>query len=63
MLSTKQSKTINNLLKPSNTPPQSPAKDSIASIESLIKNKFASLEECIQAIKDYKAIRGSNRLN
>ena len=52
MLSTKQSKTVNNPLKPPNTPPQSPAKDSIASIWSQIENKFASLEERIDAVEN-----------
>ena len=52
MPSTKESKTVNNSPKPSNTPPQSPAKDSIASIRSLIENKFASLEEGIDAVEN-----------
>ena len=38
--------------KPSNTPPQSPAKDYIASIQSLIENKFASLEGRIEAVEN-----------
>ena len=49
---TKQSKTINNPAKPSNTPPQSPAKDSIANIRNLIENKIASLEERIEAVEN-----------
>ena len=52
MPSTKQSKTISNPPKPSNTPPQSPAKDSIASIRNLIENKIASLEERIEAVEN-----------
>ena len=52
MPSTKQSKTVNNTPKPSNTPPQSPAKDSIASIRGLIENKFASLEERIEVVEN-----------
>ena len=52
MPSTKESKTVNNSPKPSNTPPQSPAKDSIASIRSLIENKFVSPEERIDAVEN-----------
>ena len=52
MPSTKQSKTVNNPPKPSNTPLQSPAKDSVANIQSLLENKFASLEERIEAVKN-----------
>ena len=44
MSSTKQSKTVGNPPKPSNTPPQSPAKGSFVNLRSLIENKFASLE-------------------
>ena len=63
MPSTKQSKTVNNPLKSSNTPLQSPAKDSIASKQSLIKNKLASLEDYIEAVKNkitkqYKEVIG-----
>ena len=63
MPSTKQSKTVNNSLKPCNTPSQSPAKDPIASIQSLIENKFVSLEERIEAVenkitKQYKEVLG-----
>ena len=46
------SKTVNNPPKPSNTPPQSPTKDSIASIRNLIENKFASLGERTEAIEN-----------
>ena len=52
MPSTKQSKTVNNPPKPSTTTPQSPAKDSIASIRSLIENKFVSPEERIDAVEN-----------
>ena len=63
MPSTKQSKTVNNPPKSSNTPLQSPAKDSIASKQSLIKNKLASLEDYIEAVKNkitkqYKEVIG-----
>ena len=63
MPSTNQSKTVNNRPKPFNTPLQSPAKDLIASIRSLIENKFASLEERIEAVenkitKQYKEVLG-----
>ena len=52
MPSTKQSKTVNNPPKSSITQPQLLAKDSIASIRSLIESKFASLEERIEAIEN-----------
>ena len=63
MASTKQSKTVNKPLKPSNTPPQSPAKDSFANLQSLIENKFASLEEHIDKVENkiteqYKEVIG-----
>ena len=63
MASTKQSKTVNKPLKPSNTPPQSPAKDSFANLRSLIENKFASLEEHIHKVENkiteqYKEVIG-----
>ena len=63
MSSKKQSKTVNNPPKPSNTPPQSPVKDSIASIRSLIENKFANLEERIDAVENkiteqYEEVKG-----
>ena len=63
MPSAKQSKTVNNPSKPSNTPPQSPTKDSIASIRSLIENKVASLEEHINTVENkiteqYKEVIG-----
>ena len=45
MPSIKQSKTVNNPTKSSNTQPRSPAKDSIANLRSVIENKFDSLEE------------------
>ena len=63
MPSAKQSTTVNNPLKPSNTPPQSPTKDSIGSIRSLIGNKVASLEEHIDTVENkiteqYKEVIG-----
>ena len=63
MASTKLSKTVNKPPKPSNTPPQSPAKDSFANLRSLIENKFASLEEHIDAVENkiteqYKEVIG-----
>ena len=63
MPSAKQSKTVNNPSKPSNTPPQLPTKDSIASIRSLIENKVASLEEHIDTVENkiteqYKEVIG-----
>ena len=52
MPSTKQSKTVSNPPTPSKTSPQSPAKDPIARIRSLTENRFASLEERIEAVEN-----------
>ena len=52
MPSTKQLKTVSNPPKSSDTPPQSLAKDSTASIQSLMENKFSSLEERIEAMEN-----------